>query len=86
MSERRGYHTDTTDGQWALIEAAIAACAGRPRAGWLRLLADTKLRPALTLMHQQPARPWRLEELARARPCPAAPSRHSSGPSQANHR
>ncbi|WP_049568621.1 AraC family transcriptional regulator [Streptomyces sp. SBT349] len=34
--------------------------------GWLRALTDERLRPALTLMHTQPGRPWRLDELARA--------------------
>ena len=34
--------------------------------GWLRLLTDERLRPALGLMHADPARPWGLQELARA--------------------
>jgi AraC-like DNA-binding protein len=34
--------------------------------GWLRLLADERLRPALHLMHAQPGKPWGLAELARA--------------------
>ena len=34
--------------------------------GWLRGLADERIAPALRLMHGDPARPWRLEELARA--------------------
>ncbi|HYH29796.1 MAG TPA: AraC family transcriptional regulator [Pseudonocardia sp.] len=34
--------------------------------GWLRALTDERLRPALTLMHGDPARHWRLDELARA--------------------
>ncbi|MGW3360921.1 AraC family transcriptional regulator [Streptomyces bungoensis] len=34
--------------------------------GWLRALADDRLAPALRLMHADPARQWRLEELARA--------------------
>ncbi len=34
--------------------------------GWLRVLTDERLRPALAVMHDQPAKPWRLEELARA--------------------
>jgi AraC-like DNA-binding protein len=34
--------------------------------GWLRALTDEQLRPALTLMHAEPGRPWRLEELAAA--------------------
>jgi AraC-like DNA-binding protein len=35
-------------------------------AGWLRLLADERLRPALAVIHAQPARGWSLEGLARA--------------------
>jgi AraC-like DNA-binding protein len=35
-------------------------------AGWLRALADDRLAPALQLMHADPGRTWRLEELARA--------------------
>jgi AraC-like DNA-binding protein len=34
--------------------------------GWLRLLTDERLRPALGLMHAEPGKPWGLEELARA--------------------
>jgi AraC-like DNA-binding protein len=34
--------------------------------GWLRLLGDERLRPALALMHGEPGRQWGLEELARA--------------------
>ncbi|MEU7938201.1 AraC family transcriptional regulator [Microbispora bryophytorum] len=33
--------------------------------GWLQLLTDERLRPALSLMHAQPGRHWSLEELAR---------------------
>lgn len=33
--------------------------------GWLRVLADERLRPAVRLMHEEPGKPWRLEELAR---------------------
>lgn len=35
-------------------------------AGWLRLLADEHLRPAVDLLHDQPAHAWGLEDLARA--------------------
>jgi AraC-like DNA-binding protein len=35
-------------------------------AGWLRLLTDERLRPALAVIHAQPARGWSLEDLARA--------------------
>ncbi len=34
--------------------------------GWLRLLADEPLRPALNLMHAEPGNCWGLAELARA--------------------
>jgi AraC-like DNA-binding protein len=34
--------------------------------GWLRLLADGRLRPALRLLHAQPGKAWRLDDLARA--------------------
>jgi AraC-like DNA-binding protein len=40
-------------------EAALSA-------GWLRAMSDRRLAPALTLMHGEPARNWRLEELADA--------------------
>jgi AraC-like DNA-binding protein len=35
-------------------------------AGWLRSLGDPRIAPAMRLMHAEPARSWRLEELARA--------------------
>lgn len=35
-------------------------------AGWLKVLADERLRPALALIHEQPAKSWSLEDLARA--------------------
>lgn len=35
-------------------------------AGWFRALGDRRLAPALALMHGEPARNWRLEELADA--------------------
>jgi len=34
--------------------------------GWLRVLTDERLRPALGLMHAEPGRSWGLAELARA--------------------
>ncbi|RVX45831.1 AraC family transcriptional regulator [Nonomuraea polychroma] len=54
-------------GQLLLLEVlrAFVEQAQLP-AGWLRALTDERLRPALTLMHTEPGRPWRLEELARA--------------------
>lgn len=35
-------------------------------AGWLRVLSDARLTPALQCMHGDPARDWHLEELAKA--------------------
>ncbi|MGH3267332.1 MAG: AraC family transcriptional regulator [Trebonia sp.] len=35
-------------------------------AGWLRVLTDGRLRPALSLMHTEPGKSWALDELARA--------------------
>lgn len=35
-------------------------------AGWLRALGDRRIAPALRLMHGDPGRSWRLEELAKA--------------------
>jgi AraC-like DNA-binding protein len=35
-------------------------------AGWLRALGDPRLAPALRLIHGDPARPWHLEDLAKA--------------------
>jgi AraC-like DNA-binding protein len=37
-----------------------------PEAGSLRLYADAELRPALVLMQERPAYPWRLTDLAKA--------------------
>lgn len=54
-------------GQLLLLEI-LRAYVGQAQLppGWLRALTDERLRPALTLMHTEPGRPWRLEELARA--------------------
>jgi AraC-like DNA-binding protein len=54
-------------GQLVLLEVmrAYVDQAELPR-GWLRLLADERLGPAVGLMHAEPGKPWRLEELARA--------------------
>jgi AraC-like DNA-binding protein len=35
-------------------------------AGWLKVLSDERLQPALALIHEQPAKSWSLEDLARA--------------------
>ncbi|WP_114812176.1 AraC family transcriptional regulator [Paraburkholderia kururiensis] len=37
-----------------------------PMSGWLRALGNPRIAPALRLMHDDPARAWRLEELASA--------------------
>jgi AraC-like DNA-binding protein len=53
-------------GQLLLLEVLRAYVEQAPLPpGWLRALADERLRTALTLMHTEPARPWRLDELAR---------------------
>lgn len=39
--------------------------AGMPP-GWLKVLTDQQLRPALALIHEQPGRSWSLTDLARA--------------------
>lgn len=55
-------------GQLLLLETlrAYLEQAEQPPAGWLRLLADERLRPAVTMMHREPGRAWGLAELARA--------------------
>jgi AraC-like DNA-binding protein len=54
-------------GQLLLLEVLRAYVEqARLPPGWLRALADERLRPALTLMYAEPGRPWRLDELARA--------------------
>ncbi|WP_170323615.1 AraC family transcriptional regulator [Cryptosporangium phraense] len=45
----------------AVLERGTAS-----RPGWLTVLADPDLRPALSLMHTDPGRAWGLDELARA--------------------
>jgi AraC-like DNA-binding protein len=49
----------------AVLRAYITQADELP-AGWLRVLADERLRPAVRVMHAEPGKPWRLEELARA--------------------
>lgn len=39
--------------------------SGPGTAGWLRALSDKRIAPALRLMHREPARAWRLDELAK---------------------
>ncbi|WP_437821947.1 cupin domain-containing protein [Sorangium sp. So ce1078] len=48
------------------ILRAHLATAPRLPAGWLRALRDDRLAAALRLLHGEPARDWKLEELARA--------------------
>ncbi|GAA3485706.1 AraC family transcriptional regulator [Streptomyces yanii] len=54
-------------GQLLLLEAlrVYVGQADLPP-GWLRLLIDERLRPALDLIHAEPGRAWGLAELARA--------------------
>lgn len=40
--------------------------SGDLAAGWLRALGNRRIAPALRLMHSDPGRPWKLEELAKA--------------------
>jgi len=55
-------------GQLLLLEVlrAYIAQSDELPPGWLRLLTDDRLRPAVSLMHDAPGKPWRLEELARS--------------------
>lgn len=48
-----------------ILRVYLADAASIP-AGWLRALGDARIAPALRLMHGDPGRTWRLEELARA--------------------
>jgi AraC-like DNA-binding protein len=53
--------------QLVLVEVLRMAVetADSPPPGWLRLVADADLRPALNAIHREPARPWQLGDLAR---------------------
>lgn len=54
-------------GQLLLLEVLRAHLEQeRPMVGWLRLLADDALMPAVQRMHAEPGRAWGLAELARA--------------------
>jgi AraC-like DNA-binding protein len=55
-------------GQLLLLEVLRAYIAQSTdlAPGWLRVLTDERLRNALQLMHAEPGKPWRLDELARA--------------------
>ena len=48
-----------------LLRAHLAA-GGALRAGWLRAATDARLAPALRLIHGEPGRAWRLDQLAQA--------------------
>jgi AraC-like DNA-binding protein len=48
-----------------VLRVCVDEAEGLPP-GWLRALADEQLAPALRLMHAEPDRPWKLEDLARA--------------------
>lgn len=54
-------------GQLLLLEVlrAYLAQADELPPGWLRLLTDERLRPAVTSLHENPGKLWRLDELAR---------------------
>lgn len=55
------------NGQLLLLEVLRAHLEQEePPVGWLRLLADDRLGPALRLVHEQPGERWGLVELARA--------------------
>jgi len=45
---------------------AHLATGGTLRAGWLRAATDARLAPALRLIHAEPGRAWRLDQLAKA--------------------
>ena len=55
-------------GQLMLLEVlrTYIAQSTDPAPGWLKVLTDDRLRPALRVMHAEPGKPWRLDELARA--------------------
>jgi AraC-like DNA-binding protein len=48
-----------------ILRAHMQADAAKP-ASWLRAMCDRRVSPALSLMHDDPARDWHLEELAEA--------------------
>ncbi|MCM3869621.1 MAG: AraC family transcriptional regulator [Pyrinomonadaceae bacterium] len=47
-----------------IIRSSLEA-SGPETAGWLRALNDERIAPALRLIHREPARAWRLDELAK---------------------
>lgn len=48
-----------------ILRAHLQTCSSLP-VGWLRVLGERRLAPALQLMHGDPARSWHLDELAKA--------------------
>ena len=55
------------NGQLILLEVLRAYMEQeQPPVGWIRLLADEPLAPALRLLHGDPSHAWRLADLARA--------------------
>ena len=48
-----------------LLRAHVADAPALP-AGWLRATGDARIGPALRLVHDEPGRAWRVEELAKA--------------------
>jgi AraC-like DNA-binding protein len=48
-----------------ILRVYLLSAEAKP-AGWLRVVSDEKLVPALRLMHADPARDWKLAELAKA--------------------
>ncbi|KAF1004813.1 MAG: RCS-specific HTH-type transcriptional activator RclR [Pseudomonas fluorescens] len=48
-----------------IVRAHLQNTSALP-ASWLRALSEPRIAPALRLMHDDPARAWRLDELARA--------------------
>jgi AraC-like DNA-binding protein len=54
-------------GQLLVLEILRALMeGGELRVGWLNVMADERLRPAVALIHDQPATRWSLADLARA--------------------
>ncbi|WP_083405757.1 AraC family transcriptional regulator [Mycolicibacterium rutilum] len=55
-------------GQLLLLELlrAFLAQTDELPPGWLRLLTDERLRPAVESIHAEPGKPWQLQDLARA--------------------
>ncbi|MEW2623735.1 AraC family transcriptional regulator [Streptomyces sp. NPDC048106] len=69
VSTRRiGAHFAIRQHVQLLVLEMVRAYAGQAELppGWLRVLTDERLRPAIALMHTDPGKPWSLDELARA--------------------